>query len=51
MFKGKKEIEKILSALSEHLSEQGSLLIELLVCGGTALMMCLTLIRIYFKIY
>lgn len=37
MFKGKKEIEKILTALSEHLSEQGSPAIELLVCGGTAL--------------
>lgn len=37
MFKGKKEIEAILIALSEQLESVGVEIIEMIVCGGTAL--------------
>ena len=37
MFKDKNEIEKILTALSEQLEASGAGLIEMLVCGGSAL--------------
>jgi hypothetical protein len=37
MFGNKKEIEKVLMALSEQLESEGVMKIELVVCGGTAL--------------
>ena len=37
MFKLKKEIEKVLTALSEQLNAEGIAHLEMLVCGGTAL--------------
>jgi len=37
MFKGKQEIEKVLTALSEQLGAEGVVHLEMLVCGGTAL--------------
>lgn len=37
MFEGKQEIEKILIALSEQLSAEGVIHLEMVVCGGAAL--------------
>ncbi len=37
MFQDKKEIEKILSALGEHLEAMNAIIPELVVCGGSAL--------------
>jgi hypothetical protein len=37
MFKGKKEIETVLMALSEQLEAEGVIRLEMVVCGGAAL--------------